>query len=146
MIVVLASCASNKPPPPPQGYLATHIFEDGRKQFVYTADMPNAPRGSPGAGRPGNVSGQLVGSNQGVSGGVIAGTTVNRGPGGHPPVYRQSKDDILVSTLEKELEKTGFCRDGYKELDRMTEPGQTYLKGECLDAANANDRTRFPNA
>lgn len=145
----LAACAAEKPIPESRGFLATHIFDDGRKQFVYTTELPDPAKRGPGgkgAGRPGNVTGQLNGSsNGGLSGGVTAGTA-NRGPGGHPGKQMQSRDKMLVSAVEKELEKSGFCREGYKELDRMTEPRQTYLKGQCLDTANTHDRKQFPNA
>jgi len=144
----LYGCAAEGKKTEPQGYLATHIFDDGRKQFVYTAELPDAGNRGPGGksgGRPGNVAGQLNGSsNGGLSGGVIAGTG-NRRPGGHPRGPMQSRDDMLVTAVGKELEKSGYCREGYKELDRMAEPRQTYLKGECLDAANAHDRKQFPN-
>jgi len=166
----LAACASQQKNTEPQGYLATHIFTDGSKQFVYTADLPESVGGGPGgrgSGRPGNLSGQLNGSNQGVSGGVTAGTgnvagqvsggsngglsggitagTGNRSPSGRGGRPMQGKDGMLVDALQKELLKTGFCRKGYKELDRMIEPGQTYLRGECIDRADDHDREQFPN-
>lgn len=52
---------------------------------------------------------------------------------------------MLVSSLEAELKKTGFCREGFMELDRMTEPSQTFIKGECVEAASNSDRDEFPN-
>lgn len=52
---------------------------------------------------------------------------------------------MLINALDNELKKSGFCRDGYMELDRMMEPQQTFIKGECIEAAGANDREKFPN-
>jgi len=52
---------------------------------------------------------------------------------------------MLMTALDNELKKSGFCRDGYKEPDQMMEPYQTFIKGECNEAANANDRKKFPN-
>lgn len=144
----LSGCAAESKVPEPQGYLATHIYENGSKQFVYTTDLQNLinlDKEGKAGGRPGNVAGQLNGSsNGGLSGGVTAGTA-NRRPGGHSGRPMQSRDQMLVNAVEKELEKSGFCREGFKELDRMTEPQQTYLKGECIESANAHDRTQFPN-
>ena len=31
------------------------------------------------------------------------------------------------------------------ELDRMMEPAQTFIKGECVEEASDIDREKFPN-
>jgi hypothetical protein len=31
------------------------------------------------------------------------------------------------------------------ELDRMMQPGQTFIRGECVEAATDHDREEFPN-
>ena len=117
--------------------------------FVYTVDIPDSGgRGNRGQGngRPGNVSGNVHGSsNRGLSAGVTAGTGNSRGRGNRGGRGPQGKDSVLVSSLEAELKKTGYCRKGYMELDRMTDPSQTYIKGECVEAASQNDRKEFPN-
>jgi len=74
--------------------------------------------------RPGDVTGQLNGSSKGgLSGGVTAGTAIRR-PGDPPGRRMQSRDQMLVSAVQKKLEKSGFCREGYKERYRMTRPGR----------------------
>lgn len=147
LLVFLTACSSTSKKEAPQGFLATHIFDDGSKQFVYTLDLPEpAPRGGRGGGngRPGNVAGTVSGgSNRGLSAGVTAGS--GSGRGGKGGQKQQSKDGLLLGSLEAELENSGFCREGFMELDRMTEPSQTYIKGECVDAASEKDRSRFPN-
>ncbi|MDH3902195.1 MAG: hypothetical protein OES90_03130, partial [Xanthomonadales bacterium] len=58
---------------------------------------------------------------------------------------QQGRAGLLNDAVEAELKKTGYCRDGFMELDRMMEPGQTFIKGECVEAASVNDREKFPN-
>ena len=31
------------------------------------------------------------------------------------------------------------------ELDRMMQPSQTFIKGECVETASVKDREAFPN-
>lgn len=144
----LCACANQKKDEAPQGYLATHIFEDGSKQFVYTVDLPDSGRSGKrgkGGGRPGNATGQVSGgSNGGLSGGVNVGTgnRKSRGQGGG---QQHGRDAMLVSLLDDELKDSDFCRDGYMELDRSMEPQQTFIKGECTETASASDRENFPN-
>jgi len=146
VFICMVGCSSNQKNEVPQGYLATNISDDGSKQFVYTVELPESTgqgkRGK-GKGRPGNVAGQVRGSsNRGLSGGVTAGTG---GKGGRSGRGQQGRAGLLNDAVEAELKKTGYCRDGFMELDRMMEPGQTFVKGECVEAASVNDREEFPN-
>ena len=145
-LICMVGCSSNQKNEIPQGYLATNIFDDGSKQFVYTVELPESTgqgkRGK-GNGRPGNVAGQVRGSSsRGVSGGVTAGTG---GKGGRSGRGLKGKAALLNDAVEAELKKSGYCRDGFMELERMMEPGQTFIKGECVEAASVNDREEFPN-
>lgn len=147
LLIFCVACSGNQNNPSSRGYLATHIFDDGSKQFVYTVELADAAgpgNRSSGAGRPGNVAGNVQGSSsRGLSAGVTAGSASRRG--GKGKKGQQSRDSLLVDSLQTELEMTGYCRDGYMELDRMTEPSQTYIKGECVEAASKKDYARFPN-
>ena len=150
----IGACSNQQKNEALQGYLATHVFDDGSKQFVYTIDLPDPAtrsKGGKGSGRPGNATGHVSGgSTQGLSGGVTAGTG-NRRPGGktggsrNASGKRQDRATILVNALDDELKKSGFCRDGYMELDRMMEPRQTFIRGECIETATDHDREVFPN-
>jgi hypothetical protein len=148
VFVFLAACSSNQKYELPQGYLATNITEDGSKQFVYTVDLQDtAPQGKRGKGngRPGNVAGHVRGSsNRGLSAGVSAGTS-GGGKGGKGGRGQQGRASVLNDALEAELKKTGYCRKGFMELDRMMEPAQTFIKGECVETASDHDREEFPN-
>lgn len=148
VLVCVCSCSSNPKNETPQGYLATQITDDGSKQFVYTVDLPETVKqGKRGKGnsRPGNVAGHVQGSsNRGLSAGMTAGTgggsKSRKGGRG-----QQGKAVLLNDALEAELKKTGYCRQGFMELDRMMEPAQTFIKGECIETASVNDREEFPN-
>ena len=147
-LICVVGCSSSQKTEMPQGYLATNIFDDGSKQFVYTVELPESTgqgkRGK-GNGRPGNVAGQVRGSsNRGISGGVTAGTG-GGSKGGRGGRGQQGRAGLLNDAVEAELKKSGYCRDGFMELDRMMEPGQTFIKGECVEAASTNDRDEFPN-
>ena len=148
MLIFLLGCSSRQKNETPQGYLATHIFDDGSKQFVYTVELPElngqGKRGK-GNGRPGNLAGQVRGSsNRGLSGGVTAGTG-GGSKGGRSGRGQQGRAALLNEAVDAELKTTGYCRDGFMELERMMEPAQTFLKGECVEAASVNDREEFPN-
>ncbi len=146
--VIICGCSNQQINEEPQGFFATHIFDDDSKQFVYTVDLPDLTKGGEGGkggGRPGNTTGHISGgSNRGLYGGVSAGTS-NRKSSGKTDGRMQGRAAMLMNALEKELKKSGFCRDGYKQLDRMMEPQQTFIKGECIEAASSNDREVFPN-
>lgn len=148
LLISIAACSSNQKHEVSEGYLATQIFDDGSKQFVYSAVLPEATgRGKRGGGngRPGNVAGNVQGSSsRGLSAGVTAGTGGGRNSG-KGSRGRQSNANLLVQALESELRKTGYCREGFMELDRMMEPSQTFIKGECVEAASRTDREKFPN-
>ena len=146
VLICMSGCSGKQQNETPQGYLATHIFYDGSKQFVYTVDIPEpAGQGKRGknSGRPGNVAGHVQGSsNRGLSAGVTAGTG-SRGKGGGRG--QQGKASLLQEALEAELNKSGYCRKGFMELDRMMEPAQTFIKGECVEVASDIDREKFLN-
>jgi hypothetical protein len=147
-LVSIFACSNQKKDAEPQGFLATHIFDDGSKQFVYTVDLSELSKGGEGgrgAGRPGNATGHASGgSNRGLYGGVSAGTSNSRSSG-KADGRTQGRAAMLTNAIDNELKKSGFCRDGYKQLDRMMEPHQTFIKGECNEAASANDSKEFPN-
>jgi len=148
ILAFVCGCSSNQKNEMPQGYFATNITDDGSKMFVYTVDLPETTgqgkRGK-GSGRSGNVAGHVQGSsNRGVSGGVSAGTG-GGGKGGKGGRGQQGKASQLNDALEAELKKTGYCREGFMELDRMMQPSHTFIKGECVETASINDRETFPN-
>src|SRR5690625_4091071 len=50
---------------------------------------------------------------------------------------------LLRANTQRALLSTGFCRDGYLELDRRISINVLWLRGECRDGATDEDRERF---
>lgn len=51
----------------------------------------------------------------------------------------------LLASLKATLASNGFCRDGFLLLGRYAGESNNRLRGECKDAANAEDKAKFPN-
>ncbi|WP_244952122.1 hypothetical protein [Shewanella insulae] len=47
--------------------------------------------------------------------------------------------------LEKTIDMTGYCREGYLELSRIIEVGRGEIRGECNDGATDADISKFAN-
>lgn len=126
----------------PDGYFATHIDEDGTREFQYTLDMSEPLSGG---GRPGNTRGHMVGSSgRGVSGGMTAGTRLGAGgksrSGSSGGADRFEKiNSLLENSLEMELAKSGFCDGGYRETERVVDPSNAFIRGECSGTALEQD-------
>ncbi|QYJ84917.1 hypothetical protein K0I73_11710 [Shewanella mesophila] len=45
--------------------------------------------------------------------------------------------------LDKTINMTGYCRDGYIELSRIIELGRGEIRGECNDGASEGDIKKF---
>ncbi|MGD8346047.1 MAG: hypothetical protein PVI83_02295 [Lysobacterales bacterium] len=135
LTLLLTACANDpEKPEPPSGYFATNVSEDGARQFQYTLEVSDSPPDRRGS-RPGNLQGHAYGSSgRGVSGGVSASTgTVSsrQGSGGYEAFQRINT--LLENRLEAELAKSGFCPSGYRETERVVEPGLVYIRGECKE-------------
>lgn len=151
LFLFLTAC-STKPerPEPPDGYFSTYIEQDGVKKFQYTIDYPEGGQSANRKGRPGNTRGHVYGSSsRGVAGGVTAGTggRGQRASSGRGYSYEQFQqiNSRLENVLERELNKSNFCHQGYRETERVAEPPMVYIRGECNEAASEEDRERFPN-
>lgn len=64
--------------------------------------------------------------------------------------FRQAQEDELEIWgrqvelgLEKTLEMTGYCREGYFELSRIIESGRGEIRGECKEGATEEDKQKF---
>lgn len=49
----------------------------------------------------------------------------------------------LQRNTERALQQTGYCREGYFELDRRMSSTVLWLRGECREGASEEDRERF---
>lgn len=45
--------------------------------------------------------------------------------------------------LDKTINMTGYCREGYIELSRIIEVGRGEIRGECNDGASEDDINKF---
>jgi hypothetical protein len=148
LLVTLGACASEpERHDPPEGYFATYIDEDGTKKFQYTMEFSGAGRAG-GNRPPGNVRGHASGSSgRGVSGGVSTSTGGRspRGSSGSGYEQFQSLNKQLENRLELELKDSGFCHTGHRETERLVEPANIFIRGECKEKASGADRNNFPN-
>ena len=145
--LALAGCAHEQPKPPKtQESFTTQIKPDGTKQFSYslTTEMPEQKDGG-GRGHGGGPGG---GGGHGGHGGHHDGA-----PGDHKGKHGDDKDDemqekfslLFDDSLNLKLNGTGFCRNGFIQLDKQSRRGAMLVKGECNENANDADREKFPN-
>lgn len=144
----LASCASHEPKPPKtQEFFNTLIKRDGTKQFSYamTMEMPDGGE---------QHEGGRYGGPRGGHGGHFGGPPPGGGSHDHPKGDKHldeenSMDDHLNFTFNEsllaKLSDTGFCQQGYKQLDKRSRRGVIQLTGECNDMATDGDKIKFPN-
>ncbi|GJM09939.1 MAG: hypothetical protein DHS20C11_22150 [Lysobacteraceae bacterium] len=141
--IVAASCASacsSKEPKRPEfvEYFATHIGEDGTKQFSLALEPQGRGGGGPRGGR-GRGNGPPGGGSGRGSGGP------NRGAPDRAEM-QQRMEQMLTARLDAQLQQTGFCEVGYTVLDQTTVvQGLMTVRGECNDKATDQDREQFPN-
>lgn len=145
---MLVACASQPKPPKAQEFFTTQIKRDGIKQFSYTLvmDMPKSGKrggggkrggpGGPGGGHGGHPDGPPPGGQ-------------DRPRGDKNPGEDKAVDDrfnfIFDESLIAKLSDTGFCQQGYKQLDRKSRVGAIQITGECNDMASNDDKIKFPN-
>lgn len=132
-ITIAVSGCQNKPTrPEPIERFITNITEDGGKFFVYSLEMPRPKK----AREPGMMR-RPPRDGRGMS------------PGGNPGMShkRSGSANKLDKLLEETLEETGFCREGFFELERQQGLGGPLasIRGECREGASADDREKFPN-
>ncbi len=56
---------------------------------------------------------------------------------------RKKNQRHLQFAVPRLLEENGYCREGYYTLDTLISYGNGSLRGECKEAATAEDRERF---
>jgi hypothetical protein len=146
-LLVINACSSQQEKKEPEGYLATHIDENGSKLFQYSLDIQapeNGQRGSNNTGQPGKVAGHVSGnSSRGVAGGITLGSNSGK-PGRKSGGNRrtgtyQAITSKLENMLEQELKTTGYCRDGYTELERVIGASAVFIMGECNETIISED-------
>jgi len=147
LLLLMGACSRQQERPEPEAYFATHTDENGHKLFQYSLDYPasgNNKRGSKGGSQSRNAGGHIAGnSSRGVSGGVAVGSlpgrSGRRAGGKNGSNSQQAITTRLENMLEQELKTTGYCPEGYKELERMVAANMVYIRGECNENATSED-------
>ena len=135
--LTLSGCSSNSSKRHggmPTEVFVTHIKPDGSKIFNYSLikKMPNQGQMGQGMGKGGGMHG-------GMGGGM---------KGGKKPDMSKMKakmEEKANKKLNLKLAETGYCREGFMELDSFFERGHVTIKGECNETATAQDKKTFPN-
>ncbi len=129
----ITACSSNSPKRQsgmPTEVFVTHIKPDGSKVFNYSLIKKMPSQGQMGKGR---------GKGGGMGGGM---------KGGKKPDMSKMKakmEEKADKKLNMKLAQTGYCREGYMELDSFFERGHVTIKGECNESATAQDKKTFIN-
>lgn len=124
-LFMLACAGPQKKQPEIEEIFMTDIKENGIKFFSYSVAM-NSPQK--------RVDGRGVGRRGGKgSGGSASDSTMNR------------KKERIHEKLKSKLVETGYCREGYIEIDSYLGGSQYQIRGECEEGATDSDRKIFVN-
>jgi hypothetical protein len=134
----LSACGSNSPRRQgslPTENFVTHIKTNGSKIFNYSLikKIPSQGQMGKGRGKGGGMHGGMGGSMK----------------GGKNPDMNKMKAKMQEKATKKlslRLAESGYCREGYMELDSFFERGHVTIKGECNETATAQDREKFINS
>jgi hypothetical protein len=109
---------------PPTATFTTKILADDTKLFVYSQRFGRRGKGSTEADDLADTSGRSAGF--GDSSGRIA----------------QVKQAALRG-VQAMLAQNHYCRDRYVILEQYDQHGSYIIRGECRDAANSAERSKF---
>jgi hypothetical protein len=103
--------------------LEIEILPNDSKMFVYRLSVPENK--VPGTVRIARAGGE---GRDGEHGGV----SIGRGT-----------QDLVHQNAGFVVEKMGYCKEGFLEIDSSASRFNLWLKGECKDGATADDRKQF---
>ncbi|MBB1271084.1 hypothetical protein [Shewanella sp. SR44-3] len=139
VLMVMTGCAFNSVDPDDyvgkfRDRLHAEVLEDGLKLFTYTARLANPslipleerlPQDRPFGRSQDDYREYLIAQKN-----------------------AQDERELWVRQvelgLEKTLEMSAFCRDGYHELNRFIDFDRAEIRGECKEGANDADRKKYP--
>jgi len=135
VVLSLLGCASNQSKSHEiVETFVTDIKEDGSKRFSFSLTASSFQQNGDGKmGQGGHGRGDHSGQGMGRHG---------AGRSGRGSMGGQNKE-MIYEKLESKLSETGYCRDGYIELDFYRSRGQSQIKGECNEDATDLDRKTF---
>ncbi|ACE83674.1 hypothetical protein [Cellvibrio japonicus] len=104
-----------------QETLEVEILPNTSKMFVYRLRMPQQPDRIQVATSGGPARPPMQG-----------GIQINR-----------STPERLLENVAYVVRQSGYCREGFMELDRSLAPSHLWVKGECKEGATGEDQERF---
>ncbi|MFT4925494.1 MAG: hypothetical protein ACI8WB_001587 [Phenylobacterium sp.] len=146
-LLVLSACASHdKKMPKMSEVFVTNITQDGSKRFNYAMVVAKGEKGGRGA-RGGS---KAPGGKSGGRGGRGAGRGGKGGSEANSSTANQQQNNEKIAQrmtekLNRKLEQTAYCRDGYIELNSYFSRGRSQIRGECKEGATEDDRQTFIN-
>ncbi|MFT5162048.1 MAG: hypothetical protein ACI9FJ_000616 [Alteromonadaceae bacterium] len=163
--LVLTACANHdKPDRKMQETFVTNISEDGSKRFNYAMTViggkstgkkseqkeaqKSGQKGSRGAGRGDTGRGDTGRGGKGAGGRGNSGSRNGAGQGSSRPDVQKVQQKLklkMTENLELRLQQSGYCREGYLELNSYFGRGQSQIRGECKEGATEDDRSQFVN-
>ena len=144
----LTACASKQwKPSEVDEVFVTDIKPGGLKIFDYSLTNTTAQAGGGGRrGGSGKNTGKHGGRGGGAGGGMGGGKSGGHGGmGGGRSDNGSGMKQYFTDMLESKLKKSGYCRQGYIELDSYFGRGQLQMRGECEEGATEEDRIKFVN-
>ena len=123
VLILATACSRNQLPDNLQANLQTRINESGLKHFKLTIPL-------------------IVDSKEIRAKRLEQSTQSKR-----DLIEKQARyiDKLLYAEAERKIIASGFCREGYWIIDSNAYGKPPYLRGECNEPANAQDRQTFPN-
>lgn len=136
-VLILSACAS-KPEPAPEEHalFVTNIKPDGSKMFSFSVEMQADKKGGAGGGR-GRPSGGGRGDGMGPP--------PDRSGGKDTGKSDEDKTEKVFQLLDMKLAETGYCREGYIEIDTYETEKRINILGECNESATDEDKRQFVN-
>ncbi len=121
ILLITVSACSKQHRPKTEPTVTIHISDDGLKRFQVTMSHHNdKPQKSNNKG----------GGRKGKRGG---GRKPSKERSGRP----SNKPPHLHKRVEQIMQKNGFCREGFVEIDQYSEAGTLYFNGQCNETASA---------
>jgi len=133
----LTACSSNSPKRQggmPNEVFVTNIKSNGSKVFNYSLIKKIPSQGQMNKG---------MGKGRGMHGGMGGGMKGGKKP--DMSKIEAKMEEKATKKLKVKLLETGYCREGYMELDSYLEHGHVTIKGECNESASNQDRDKFIN-
>ncbi len=126
---LLAACSGAQLQSNETETFSPRILKDGSKLFAYRLDSP----------ADGSVKPTLVFN-------ANEPTDMNEPP--EMPAYSADDEKAAIEArvmalLEKKLDRTGYCREGYVVVEKAIGFRNSTITGECREAASDNDRELF---